>query len=525
MRSQTQRAILALAIPAWLIACSDSPTDPSCVVNSVTVTGAPTELQVNATAQLGATVDSDDCSPAPTVTWSTSAAGRATVSATGLVTGVGEGSVTITATAGGKSGTATFDVELVPIASVRVTPGEIVIGVGPAHTLTAEALDADDNVLPGRLVSWAVTDGAGATVSATGTLTGVTAGQTATVTANMEGVEADVEVHVVRSRLGFFWNSAATPGLVPVAPPVSYSYNSLAGALLVSSGSTGHYVAAFEGLDRLDFETEAYFMSAYDAPPGGFCWNDGWGETTVNVACSAADGTPTDMRFTVAHVSSATFSGRYGYSWIPSGTASVEGHSSYRYNPTGGSIFSVRNGTGSYSVTFDGMGRLAGTDREAVIVNAYDTNASCQPASWSTVAIDLVVEVRCFAPNGTEIDAQFSVLIVDGNRAGARVAFAHADQPATGAYSPTNSAVRPTGTVQVNRNGIGQYSVAFTGFYRTGDLRETFLVSATGTAPGRCTIAEWEDSGDPGTSTNVFVSCANPAGVPTDMPFSLVALQ
>ena len=45
MRSQTQRAILALAIPAWLIACSDSPTDPSCVVNSVTVTGAPTELQ------------------------------------------------------------------------------------------------------------------------------------------------------------------------------------------------------------------------------------------------------------------------------------------------------------------------------------------------------------------------------------------------------------------------------------------------------------------------------------------------
>ena len=80
MRSQTHRAILALALPAWLIACSESPTDPSCVVNSVVVTGAPTALQVNATVQLGATVDSDDCNSAPTVSWSTSAAGRATVS-------------------------------------------------------------------------------------------------------------------------------------------------------------------------------------------------------------------------------------------------------------------------------------------------------------------------------------------------------------------------------------------------------------------------------------------------------------
>jgi hypothetical protein len=231
------------------------------------------------------------------------------------------------------------------------------------------------------------------------------------------------------------------------------------------------------------------------------------------------------MRFTVAQVSSAGFGGRSAYSWIPSGTGSVQGHTTYRHNPTGGDVFSTRNGTGDYTVRFDGLGRRATSDREGVIVNAYNTNATCQPASWTTTGEDLDVAVRCFQPNGTATDAQFSVLVVDGARTGATLGFAHADQPATGAYAPANSAVRPTGTVQVNRNSTGQYSVAFTGMYRTGDLRETFLVSPTGTTPGRCHIAEWEFSVDVGISTNVFVTCTTPGGVAADLPFSIVVLQ
>ena len=101
MRSLTTHAVIALVIPTWLIACSNSPTDPSCTVNSVTITGAPTALETGATVQLGTTIDSDDCSPAPTATWSTSSGAIATVSNTGLVTGVSAGEVTITATAGG----------------------------------------------------------------------------------------------------------------------------------------------------------------------------------------------------------------------------------------------------------------------------------------------------------------------------------------------------------------------------------------------------------------------------------------
>ena len=525
MRSLTTRAIVALAIPAWLIACSDSPTDPSCVVNSVTVTGAPTELEVNATVQLGATVDSDDCSNAPTVTWSTSSAGRATVSNTGLVTGVGAGEVTITATAGGKSGTATFDIELTPVASVRIIPEAIVIGVGPAHTLVAQALDADDNVLPGRTATWAVTDGAGATITAGGALTGVTAGETAIVTASIEGVEADAEVNVVRSRLAFFWNDQLTPGGGAI-PDTEYSYSSLGGAMTVSSSSTGEYAANFDGFDRELFETEAYFVTAYSAPLGGFCRNDGWGSTSVSVACFTANGTPADMLFTVAHVSSASLAGRYGYAWISAASASADASSNYRYNPTGGNIHSTHNAAGSYTVRFSGLGRKSANDREGVIVNAYVDGATCQPASWGTDGADLVVEVRCFRDtDGAAFDSRFVVLVVDGARAGARLGFAHADQPATATYTPANSAVRPTGNVSVTRNGTGDYTVSFTGVYRTGDLAETFLISATGATAGRCSNAGWGYGDAANEPASVDVVCATAAGVAADMPFSIVVLQ
>ena len=50
-------------------------------------------------------------------------------------------------------------------------------------------------------------------------------------------------------------------------------------------------------------------------------------------------------------------------------------------------------------------------------------------------------------------------------------------------------------------------------------------MSATGNAPGRCNIEFWNDTSTPAGSTSVNVQCANPAGVATDLPFSIVALQ
>lgn len=524
----TQRYV-AVVLLGMMAACSSDTTNPTpqCTVSAVVVGGAPATLDIGATVQLTANVTATNCATAPTVAWSSSNTGRATVSATGLVAGVAAGEVTITATAGGVAGTATFDITVVPVAAVRVVPDSIVIGAGAAATLMAEALDASQNVLTGRAFTWASLQPGNVTISGGGMLTGMTEGSTATVTATAEGQVGNAVVHVVRRRLAFFWNNVATPVGAEV-PHLTYSYNSLGGALSIASSATGRYAAGFAGMAGVTHETEGMFTSAYVAPIGSFCRIQQWSAVSVNVNCHAPNGDPADMRFTVAMVGSAAFTGRSGYAWIQSGTATVSADLYYRYNPTGGDIVSTHTGTGTYTVRFEGLGRATAGDREGVIVNSYGgTDArTCQPAGWTTVGTHLDVEVRCFDATGAAINSAFTILVVDGARPGARLGFAHADQPANGTpYAPANSAVRGSGSVLIERIGTGSYDVSFNEFYRAGGLAETFLVTATGETAGRCNLGGWSFSGTVGGTAMVGVQCATTAGVAADMPFSIVALQ
>jgi len=93
-------------------------------VNSVTVSPASAAVAVGATVQLVATAAPPKS--APTFAWSTSNAGVATVSTSGLVTGVAAGTATIGASAGGRTGSATVTVTAAP------TPGEdpVLVGAG-----------------------------------------------------------------------------------------------------------------------------------------------------------------------------------------------------------------------------------------------------------------------------------------------------------------------------------------------------------------------------------------------------------
>src|SRR5215208_7067694 len=92
---------------ALVLDCSNEPTAPRAVA---TVTVGPTSptLVVGGSVQLTAITTDDAGNPVTgrTVTWTTSDAGMATVSPTGLVTGIAEGPVTVTATSESKSGAA-----------------------------------------------------------------------------------------------------------------------------------------------------------------------------------------------------------------------------------------------------------------------------------------------------------------------------------------------------------------------------------------------------------------------------------
>jgi uncharacterized protein YjdB len=157
-------------------------------VASVTLSPAAASLTVGATTQLTATPKDANGTALSgrAVTWATSNAAAATVSASGLVTGVAAGSATITATSEGQSGTSTITVTNLPVASVTVSPASASLTVGATTQLTATPKDANGTALSGRTVTWATSNAAVATVSASGLVTGVAAGS-ATITATSEG--------------------------------------------------------------------------------------------------------------------------------------------------------------------------------------------------------------------------------------------------------------------------------------------------------------------------------------------------
>ena len=173
-------------------------TTPPVSVATVDVTPATANVTVGGTVQLVATPRDANGTPLSgrTVSWSSSNTGVASVTGSGLVTGVGAGSATITATSEGKSGTSAITVTFVPVASVAVTPASASVNEGKTVQLTATPKDGNGNPLSGRAVAWVSSNTTVATVSSSGLVTGKVAG-TATITATSEGQSGTSAITVV----------------------------------------------------------------------------------------------------------------------------------------------------------------------------------------------------------------------------------------------------------------------------------------------------------------------------------------
>src|SRR5258707_426941 len=128
-------------------------------VAAVVVVPDTASVDLGQTAQFVATpMDSIGRVVAQSVTWASIAPAVATVDGSGLVTGVAEGTATITATSVGHNGTAVVKVRRRPsatVASVAVSPTTASVGVGQTVQLTATPKDASGNALSGRVVTWA----------------------------------------------------------------------------------------------------------------------------------------------------------------------------------------------------------------------------------------------------------------------------------------------------------------------------------------------------------------------------------
>lgn len=199
-------AAMAVLIAGVLVldACGDStsPWPSRGPVDSVVVAvNPPSDSIVNRPAGqtrqlIAAPIDAQGILVDSPVTWSSSDNDVATVNASGIVTYVGPGTATISASAGGRTGTIEVGTRW-PAASVTVLPENPSIRMEGAVQMTAELRDVEGRLLPGREdeVQWTSSNEAVATVSETGVVSGWTEGVT-TITATSEGASGSTQLTV-----------------------------------------------------------------------------------------------------------------------------------------------------------------------------------------------------------------------------------------------------------------------------------------------------------------------------------------
>ncbi|MGA1310087.1 MAG: Ig-like domain-containing protein, partial [Gemmatimonadaceae bacterium] len=107
----SRQAVASLGLALGVLSCGEAVVAPA-VVREVAVSGGGAPLRLAQSAQLGVTLRGDGGVTLPTagVTWTSSDQGVATVDSRGQVTAVKRGTATISASAGGVTGTAAVPV-------------------------------------------------------------------------------------------------------------------------------------------------------------------------------------------------------------------------------------------------------------------------------------------------------------------------------------------------------------------------------------------------------------------------------
>ena len=167
---------------------------PAASVSTVTLSTTSSSLAVGQTAQVSVVLKdaSGNILSDRSIGWSSSNTTIATVSVTGVVTAVGGGSATISATSEGKTGTLPMTVQAPTappppsVASITVQIANSALDVGGSTAATAVARDASGTPIGGVSFTWSSSNTSVATVSSSGAVSAVGAGS-ASITATGGG--------------------------------------------------------------------------------------------------------------------------------------------------------------------------------------------------------------------------------------------------------------------------------------------------------------------------------------------------
>jgi uncharacterized protein YjdB len=192
-------------ITATLGALTDSSTLTvvAAHLTSIAVSPAVQSIAAGTTLQFSAVGSFDDGSTQllTNLIWSSSTLATATVDALGIVTGVGSGTSTITATSGSVSGTASLTVTGATLVSLAVTPAGSTMAIGTTKQFTATGTFSDSSIQDiTTTVVWTSSNPAAATINAQGLATSAVNGS-ATITAAFGAITGSTSLTVTTVHL------------------------------------------------------------------------------------------------------------------------------------------------------------------------------------------------------------------------------------------------------------------------------------------------------------------------------------
>jgi uncharacterized protein YjdB len=183
---------------------------------SIAVSPAVQSIAAGTTLQFSAVGTFDDGSTQllTNLTWSSSILATAAVDAMGVVTGVGSGTSTITATSGSVSGTASLTVTGATLVSLAVTPASSTMAIGTTKQFTATGTFSDSSTQDiTTTVVWTSSNPAAATINAQGLASSAANGST-TITAGFGAITGSTGLTVTTVHL-------VSITVIPVTPRIS----------------------------------------------------------------------------------------------------------------------------------------------------------------------------------------------------------------------------------------------------------------------------------------------------------------
>ena len=190
--------LVAIATVFFLVSCEPEPDPvPQVIkVEKVTIDPSSVTLNVGETTTLTASVSPSNATD-KTVSWLSTNTSVVTVS-NGTVTAVGEGRAEITATAGGKTGSCSIQVEnkIVDVTNLTLDPPELTLYTGQSITLNATVTPSDATY---NTVQWWSSNENMITVSDDGVVTALAPGIT-TIVASAGTITVRCNVTVIDSR-------------------------------------------------------------------------------------------------------------------------------------------------------------------------------------------------------------------------------------------------------------------------------------------------------------------------------------